>query len=332
MKNIFLIFFLFFNVCLVAQDAHFSQFFTSPLTLNPANTGNFNGTLRAASNFRSQMPDFQNAFATKTLSIDAPVFQNYIPPNDKLSVGLLILSDQTGNKLLNNNNVALSLAYSKALDEKGSHSISVGFQYNYSIYRFDFSKANFEDELTPSGFTLSSSELLLENNFTKRKSDFNTGLLYKGSTSENNLFYLGASYYHLLKPSIGFITSTYFTDPRINFHGGSYFSISESTSIHSSFQYQIQDNIHQLVLGSALGYHLDSGSGYDFYAGLWYRNKFSLIPYLGVEWNQLRAGISYDLPVSKELTNSNFYQSSEFSLIYILGGKKENSYLICPKF
>ncbi len=30
-----------------AQDPHFSQFFASPLTLNPAFTGKFNGTMEA---------------------------------------------------------------------------------------------------------------------------------------------------------------------------------------------------------------------------------------------------------------------------------------------
>jgi len=88
-----------------AQDPHFSQFFASPLTINPANTGNFSGSLRAALNSRTQMPEFNNAYATKTLSLDAPILKKYIKDDDKLSVGLLILSDQSGNKLLNDNNL-----------------------------------------------------------------------------------------------------------------------------------------------------------------------------------------------------------------------------------
>ena len=111
-----------------AQDPHFSQFFASPLTINPANTGNFSGSLRAALNSRTQLPEFNNPYATKTLSLDAPIFKKYIKEDDKLSVGLLILSDQSGNKLLNDNNIAASVSYSKALDENANHSIAVGFQ------------------------------------------------------------------------------------------------------------------------------------------------------------------------------------------------------------
>ena len=36
------------SACLHAQDPHFSQFFSSPLTLNPAFTGKFNGSWRLA--------------------------------------------------------------------------------------------------------------------------------------------------------------------------------------------------------------------------------------------------------------------------------------------
>ncbi|HNA97235.1 MAG TPA: type IX secretion system membrane protein PorP/SprF, partial [Chitinophagaceae bacterium] len=39
-----------------AQDPNFSQFFASPLTLNPALTGKFDGTFRVAGNFRNQWP------------------------------------------------------------------------------------------------------------------------------------------------------------------------------------------------------------------------------------------------------------------------------------
>jgi type IX secretion system PorP/SprF family membrane protein len=234
-----------------AQDPHFSQFFASPLTINPANTGNFSGSLRAALNSRTQLPEFNNAYATKTLSLDAPILKKYIREDDKLSVGLLILSDQSGNKLLNDNNIAASVSYSKALDENANHSIALGFQVNYSMYRFDPLKANFEDQLSAGGFTGTSAEMILGNNFTKNTTDINAGILYTGSTSDNNIFYVGASYYHFAKPTVGFITPTYFTNSRVNAHGGAYFSLSSAASLHTSFQYQQQGNTNELIVGGA---------------------------------------------------------------------------------
>ncbi|MES1226414.1 MAG: type IX secretion system membrane protein PorP/SprF, partial [Bacteroidota bacterium] len=40
----------------LAQDPNFSQFFASPLTLNPALTGKFDGVYRVAGNYRNQWP------------------------------------------------------------------------------------------------------------------------------------------------------------------------------------------------------------------------------------------------------------------------------------
>ena len=39
---------------LKAQDIHFSQYFNSPLSLNPAQTGNFDGNWRIVGNTRDQ--------------------------------------------------------------------------------------------------------------------------------------------------------------------------------------------------------------------------------------------------------------------------------------
>ncbi|MFM1775690.1 MAG: hypothetical protein RJA53_1300 [Bacteroidota bacterium] len=315
-----------------AQDPHFSQFFASPLTINPANTGNFSGSLRAALNSRTQLPEFNNAYATKTLSLDAPILKKYIKEDDKLSVGLLILSDQSGNKLFNDNNIAASVSYSKALDENANHSIAVGFQVNYSMYRFDPLKANFEDQLRAGGFTGTTAELILGNNFTKNTTDINAGLLYTGSTSDDNIFYVGASYYHFAKPTVGFITPTYFTNSRVNLHGGAYFSLSNAASLHTSFQYQKQGLTNELILGAALSYYLGSENGIEVYAGLWSRIKECMIPYVGLEWNQIRAGFTYDVGGTNTIASSRFYQSSEISLIYILDNKSKALKLKCPKF
>ena len=73
---------LFFNV-VAAQDPSFSQFFASPLTLNPALTGKFNGDLRAAGNYRNQWPDVNRAYITSTVSVDLPILQGFLPEDDQ---------------------------------------------------------------------------------------------------------------------------------------------------------------------------------------------------------------------------------------------------------
>src|SRR5215471_19039498 len=79
MRN--LILFLIFLPCATfvrAQDPHFSQFFSSPLTLNPAFTGKFDGNVRVAGNYRDQWPTINQAYRTATVSVDFPIMKKSI--------------------------------------------------------------------------------------------------------------------------------------------------------------------------------------------------------------------------------------------------------------
>ncbi|NDC40993.1 MAG: type IX secretion system membrane protein PorP/SprF, partial [Chitinophagia bacterium] len=54
-----------------AQDVHFSQYFTSPLTLNPGLTGLVPDDIRAAANYRTQWSSVStNPYMTGTISVD----------------------------------------------------------------------------------------------------------------------------------------------------------------------------------------------------------------------------------------------------------------------
>src|SRR6478672_5610504 len=86
-----------------AQDPNFSQFFASPLTLNPALTGKFDGTMRVAGNYRNQWPAFNNVYTTSTISLDFPIMQKRIPEFDTWGVGFMALTDKAAGGVLNNN-------------------------------------------------------------------------------------------------------------------------------------------------------------------------------------------------------------------------------------
>ena len=85
--------------CLVgttfAQDPNFSQFFVSPLTLNPALTGKFNGNFRVAGNYRDQWPEISKAFITSTISFDLPILTGKISDLDTCGIGVMSMTDKT---------------------------------------------------------------------------------------------------------------------------------------------------------------------------------------------------------------------------------------------
>src|SRR5688572_31043913 len=84
----------------IAQDPNFSQFFASPLTMNPAMTGKFSGQYRIAGNYRNQWPTINNAYTTATASFDAGILKDRISEFDQFGVGFMGFTDRSGNGVL----------------------------------------------------------------------------------------------------------------------------------------------------------------------------------------------------------------------------------------
>ena len=247
---------LLFSVIAAAQDPHFSQFFASPLTLNPAFTGKFNGTWRLAANHRDQWPSIPKAYVTSSASIDFPILQNKIAADDVFGVGLSGLSDASANNILKLNYGSASMSYHKALDENGYSTIGAGFQATYSSLSLDVSKLQFEDMLTQNGFTGTTSDILTNGN-NQSYFDMNAGLLYSGSSNGINNYYLGVSMYHINRPKVSFKDKNWFLSGRITVHSGGSFPVSDQLTVHTSIIHQIQNKASETTLGAAIAANLN---------------------------------------------------------------------------
>jgi type IX secretion system PorP/SprF family membrane protein len=318
-----------------AQDPNFSQFFASPLTLNPAMTGKFDGLYRIAGNYRNQWPTFNNAFVTYTASADIGILQSRIPEIDQFGVGVMLFSDKSGNGILQNNFGAVSLAYHKGLDEDGYHQIGAGFQATYVNKRLDVSKVTFADQLTPLGFTGVTSEVFANNQVNVSYFDLNAGFMYNGSTNGYNNFYLGASMYHINRPQESFQGGNFLLPSRVTIQGGFKLPVASYHSIHFSANHSFQANARNTVVGAAFGLNVngDENNPVNLYLGSWYRFKDAIIPYVGLEFGELHLGYSYDVNTSELKPGSNMRGGNEISLIFI---KKPVDRLAkrlnCPKF
>ena len=318
---------------LAAQDPHFSQFFASPLTLNPAFTGYFNGDLRVAANSRNQWPSFNNAYSTISFSVDGPVLSGKIPMRDRMSIGVLAMSDQSGGGILKENYLGLSMAYRKGLDYNGDFSLTAGFQVMYGSFAFNRGMATLEDQLDVGGFVLPTTDLATLGSENRQLADVQAGLLYTGLFPNDVYVYAGASVYHLMEPAVGFGNNSYPLNRRYNLHGGGYLPLGPNTTLHFSTQYQQQYQYKEWLYGGAASYYIASGkNNYEVYAGFWMRNGESYIPYLGLEWNGWRAGFTYDLAYGNSKINTLYSRSTEFSLIYQLKKDLSRRAYRCPVF
>ena len=331
--NAFIIVLMCLAMCAKAQDPHFSQFFSSPLTLNPALTGKFDGTVRVAGNYRNQWPAFNNVYTTYTASVDFAILKSQLPDYDTWGVGILALNDKAGGGILTNTYVGLSTSYHKALDEDGFQQIGIGFQGTYGQKRLDNSKLYFEDMLTPFGFTGVTADIFHTENLDVNYLDINAGLIYSGSTNEFNNFYIGASMYHINRPKESFKGASWNISPRTTINAGGYFPVSDILTLHASGIYQVQNKATETVIGGALSAPIDpeSESPSNVYIGSWYRFSDAIIPYVGLEFGGMRLGASYDINVSSLKAGSQSRGGMEISLIYI---KRPAGFkgIPCPKF
>ncbi len=324
---------------LKAQDPNFSQFFVSPLTLNPAMTGKFNGDFRIAGNYRDQWPEISKAYITSTISLDAPIMRNRISELDTWGIGIMAMTDKTSNGVLSSNYISISTAYHKGIDEDGLHQIGLGFQGTYANKRLDGTKLDFLDELDANGgFTGVSEEPIDDQQINVDHFDFNIGALYNGSTDGYNNFYVGVSAYHINRPRESFTGNIFYQiNPRYTVNAGGAIPIGDRTkTVYLSSLYSNQAGATNIVMGGAMGLLVngDEDNPTTFFAGAWTRfNNVNdaIIPYVGLEFGNFRFGASYDVNISSLKTASQSRGGLEVSLIFI---RRPPGYkpVPCPRF
>ena len=97
----------------------------------------------------------------------------------------------------------------------------------------------------------------------------------------------------------------------------------------------MQANAKNTVVGAAFGLNIngDEENPTNLFLGSWYRFNDAIIPYLGLEFNGLHLGYSYDVNTSELKPGSNMKGGNEISLIFI---KKPADPLAkrlnCPRF
>lgn len=177
LKSIILFLLICISKTLYAQDPYFSQYYSSPLTFNPALTGYFNGAHRLAINYRNQWANISSPYQTGAVSFDTRILQNKMAANNKWGLGVQAMYDQAGAGVYKNSYIALSTGFNKGLDADGYQSIGIGIQAAYARHVVDFSKVSFANQFTSSGFDLSVPSGETINNRSISYADLNIGML-----------------------------------------------------------------------------------------------------------------------------------------------------------
>jgi type IX secretion system PorP/SprF family membrane protein len=295
-----------------AQDIHFSQIQESPLWLNPANAGFFNGYFRAIANYRNQWASMGNAFQTMAVSIDAVALKTK-KNKAYLGLGLFVFDDKAGVAKIGSTQVQFHL---NGIIKTSKKSKLAGAAYlGYIQNKANYSALTFGNQYTGKEIDkgLASGEAV---NFTSFSTmDAGVGLNYEFTSAtihmvRDDIFSIkiGGAIHHINKPVQRFSSGSNYQLP-MRFVGNIQmrYDIKETKlSLLPSVIYLRQGTASEINIGTFLRYRFKnatkitgvfSESGLNI--GVYYRVNDAIIPQINLDMGKYAIGVSYDYNLSK---------------------------------
>lgn len=300
----------------IAQDIHFSQFYASPLSLNPANTGNYDGDWRIMNNYRNQWRALSIPFRTISVGFDRQFWIH----SEKFSGGLYVINDKSGPAGLTVNKIFLSVAWHKTIN---GHNWHTGLQGGMVFKSFSMDALTFPSQFDMTSGQFNSQLPVNEDDMGLNDSypDLNFGVAW---SKKLRLFEpeLGVSFFHLTIPKETFIGNNNRVPIRTALNAGLNIPI-KNWFAHPMILYMRQTRATDLLGGLEFGYNIPKAKVIrQIFAGYFFRNDFSTafdasIAVIGLQFKQLRLGFSYDVNSSPLKVATNHRGAFEVSLIYI---------------
>ncbi len=340
------LFLLLGSLSLTAQDIHFSQFYMSPLNLNPALTGVMNCNSRLSVNYRSQWASIlgNDAFQTYSFSYDQRIA---VGRNDFFGIGGTFWGDKAGAGDFATATGKLSLSYSKKMggSRKYGNYLVVGAEGGAAQRSLNFLALRWgtqHDGL--GGFDPNADS---QENFNRDQflfADMAAGLLWFMVFDDANSLYIGGAFNHLNRADQSFTeTEEDLLYSRYTVHAGGEFELSNRFGIVPGVIVMSQGPSFQVNAGTNLKFMLNKRGGDSEQAvqfGIWSRvsNRVdqgvlndAVILSTRFDYENFSLGFSYDINVSPLKAASNSNGGFELALQYKICGQQRRG-VYCPTF
>jgi type IX secretion system PorP/SprF family membrane protein len=317
------------NVFSQQTDALMTQYYNSPLQINPANAGVFAGKARIITNYKRQWESFGEAWQTIQASGDFQLGTGK-SGSDLFALGFDVNQDKAGITELKSLQGNATLSYTKAMDASKSHFASVGFQAGYGQKSINTSAVNWGNQWTQTGWdpTIASGDQILDE--TVSYFDMGLGVNYFYSRPDDMVkFYLGGSVYHLNQPKFSFLgNDEAFIDRKFIVNSGLkwHFGTADAYSLFPNVLYAWQGPSSVLIYGADFEYRIEGGSrstGTRKYTsvafGLYNRWAETFSPVVRLHKAGFTLSFAYDFEIGNVTRVTNGMGGMEFSLMYRVG-------------
>lgn len=285
------------------QDHHFSQFYATPLSTNPANTGNFVEDWRFSAIHRNQWSGIGSAFITSAVGFDMNFSGGFIG-QDKMGVGVVFLKDEVGQSGLSNNTFLLSSAWHRRVDHQKRHKISLGVQGGLIQKSLNGNGLQFGNQYQNYEFNpnLSNEENLSRLN--QSYIDIEAGLGWHFLLSSNIELESGIAVYQLTSPQENFtetVDSLFKSNDlgnRLSYTAGAIFKVGHGITIHPRVLFMGQSKARDINAGASLGYPVGKKQNVTLLAGIYTRFGDAAIFKAGFKYKNVTTRLSYDATYS----------------------------------
>lgn len=332
-----------------AQDIHFSQFYASPLNLNPAITGVMTCDMRVSAIYRNQWASVLGGRAFNTFSAGVEGKFPVGNKGDHYGLGLNLWADKAGSSRLSSVQGSLSASYLKKIGGRKSnnHYLVAGAQLGVSQRSLKVLELQFGSQWDGDSFNgnLATQEDLANNRLTY--ADLNAGILWFSSLDKDNKsnFYVGASFNHLTKANLshhllgGDILFTKFS-----VHAGGEFRLGQRSrmALVPAVSTWFQGPSFELNAGTAFKFDFSkkSKSNQAFQIGAFARmvgaeggiGSDAIVALFRLRFGSSHFGISYDINISPLSGATRGNGAFEVSYVYTLCGARRGRPMGCPTF
>jgi type IX secretion system PorP/SprF family membrane protein len=310
----------FFSFKASCQDIHYAQYMYSPLNLNPANTGMFDGDYRIAANHREQWNSVTVPYKTYSFSFDMKLEK---PGNEKthFNAGILLNSDKAGDSEFGTFDGELSFGVIHTFGEDERHTLSAGIQTGLIQRSINYNKLTFDNQFN--GDVFDPSAPAGEDFQVSRFYYFslNAGIAWKYRIGDNHSIGSGISLQHLNKPDQTFFDDRSVQLPvRLQFNLNGNIALTDRIHLLPDINMMKQSTFTEYIAGCQARFNLSDkpGKQYALFLGLEARLKDAVIPMIGMDYNALHIGVSYDVNTSGLKHASNGKGGLELALVYII--------------
>lgn len=329
-----------------AQDIHFSQFYMSPLNLNPAMTGVMNCNVRLTANYRNQLSSVLRGGVYNTYS--ASYDQRFTSGRyDYWGLGATAWADVAGSADLGSTTFKVSGSYAKRLagDRRRSHYLSAGIDAGIGRRSIDFLKLRWGNQFDGSGFDpgIPSGEEFDPADDDLLFANVAAGILWFSNFGDDANLYVGGAFHNLNRADVSFADDGEdLLYSRFTVHAGGEFPIARRVGLVPGIILMRQGPSMQVNSGASVKF-LFGNARYNeqaFHVGAWTRIannatggvlNDAIILQTRFDYNEYSLGFSYDVNVSSLAPASNRQGAFELALQYKFCGG-ENRGVYCPNF